>query len=85
MGARGRHAWPPARLPPPALAAGLTPRLVDFSGPAAGPFAASHVAGDGRLLVVPLPGHTPGHAGLLVDGETLLAGDASWPVTSYAC
>jgi N-acyl homoserine lactone hydrolase len=60
--------------------AGLTPRLVDFSGPAAGPFAASHdVAGDGRLLVVPLPGHTPGHVGLLVDGETLLAGDASWP------
>ena len=60
--------------------AGLTPRLVDFSGPAAGPFAASHdVAGDGRLLMVPLPGHTPGHAGLLVDGETLLAGDASWP------
>ncbi len=44
--------------------AGLTPRLVDFSGPAAGPFAASHdVAGDGRLLMVPLPGHTPGHAG----------------------
>jgi glyoxylase-like metal-dependent hydrolase (beta-lactamase superfamily II) len=60
--------------------AGLTPRLVDFSGPAAGPFAASHdVAGDGSLLMVPLPGHTPGHAGLLVDGETLLAGDASWP------
>jgi glyoxylase-like metal-dependent hydrolase (beta-lactamase superfamily II) len=60
--------------------AGLNPRLVDFSGPAAGPFATSHdVAGDGRLLMVPLPGHTPGHAGLLVDGETLLAGDASWP------
>ncbi len=45
-----------------------------------GRFAATHdVAGDGRLLMVPLPGHTPGHAGLLVDGETLLAGDASWP------
>ncbi len=59
--------------------AGLTPRLVDFSGPAAGPFAASHdIADDGRLLMVPLPGHTPGHAGLLVDGETLLAGDATW-------
>ena len=27
--------------------------------------------------MVPLPGHTPGHAGLLVDGETLLAGDAA--------
>jgi glyoxylase-like metal-dependent hydrolase (beta-lactamase superfamily II) len=60
--------------------AGLTPRLVDFSGPAAGPFAATNdVAGDSRLLMVPLPGHTPGHAGLLVDGQTLLAGDASWP------
>jgi N-acyl homoserine lactone hydrolase len=59
--------------------AGLTPRLVDFTGPPAGPFPASHdVAGDGLLLMVPLPGHTPGHAGLLVAGETLLAGDASW-------
>lgn len=50
--------------------AGLHPTLVDLS--------ASHdVAGDGRLLMTPLPGHTPGHAGLLVDGETLLAGDAA--------
>jgi glyoxylase-like metal-dependent hydrolase (beta-lactamase superfamily II) len=31
------------------------------------------------LLIVPLPGHTPGHVGLLVDAGTLLAGDASWP------
>jgi glyoxylase-like metal-dependent hydrolase (beta-lactamase superfamily II) len=60
---------------------GLEPHLVDFTGPRAGPFPASYdVAGDGRLLMVPLPGHTPGHAGLLVDGGTLLAGDtASWP------
>jgi glyoxylase-like metal-dependent hydrolase (beta-lactamase superfamily II) len=52
---------------------GLRPTLVDLPP--------SHdVAGDGRLLMVPLPGHTPGHAGLLVDGDTLLAGDAdSWP------
>jgi N-acyl homoserine lactone hydrolase len=59
--------------------AGLEPRLVDFTGPPTGPFPASHdVAGDGRLLMVPLSGHTPGHAGLLVDGETLLAGDTSF-------
>jgi glyoxylase-like metal-dependent hydrolase (beta-lactamase superfamily II) len=57
---------------------GLVPRLVDFSGSPAGPFLASYdIAGDRRLLMVPLAGHTPGHAGLLVDGETLLAGDAS--------
>jgi N-acyl homoserine lactone hydrolase len=56
---------------------GLEPRLVDFSGPPAGPFPSSHdVTGDGALLVVPLPGHTPGHAGLLVEGRLLLAGDA---------
>ena len=46
---------------------GLEPRLVDPP---------HDVAGDGRLLIVSLPGHTPGHAGLLVAGETLLAGDA---------
>jgi glyoxylase-like metal-dependent hydrolase (beta-lactamase superfamily II) len=61
--------------------AGLEPRLVDFDGPAVGPFPGSYdVAGDARLLVVPLPGHTPGHLGLLVgDGGNpthLLAGDA---------
>lgn len=56
----------------------VEPQLVEFSGPPAGPFPASHdVARDGSLLMVPLPGHTPGHAGLLVDGRVLLAGDAS--------
>src|SRR5262249_54057101 len=38
------------------------------------------VLGDGRLVTVPLPGHTPGtmgvHAGLDRDGEFLLASDA---------
>ena len=37
------------------------------------------VAGDGRLLIVSVPGHTPGHAGLVVEDETLLAGDAIEP------
>ncbi len=62
--------WPP----------GLEPRLVDFDGPAVGPFVASHdLAGDGRLVLVPTPGHTPGHLGMIVRSEPggwLLAGDA---------
>lgn len=59
--------------------AGITPRLVDFDGPAIGPFAGSHdLTGDGRLVLVPTPGHTAGHLGLLArDGEErfFLGGD----------
>ncbi len=45
----------------------LAPKVVDFTGPPIGPFPASHdIAGDGALQLVPLPGHTPGHAALLV-------------------
>ncbi len=55
------------------------PMLIDFGGPAVGPFAGSYdVAGDGRLLAVPTPGHTPGHVSLLVrDGGAgwFLGGD----------
>jgi N-acyl homoserine lactone hydrolase len=58
---------------------GLTPRLVDLDGPSVGPFASSYdVAGDGTLMLVGVPGHTPGHIALLVRaaGEaSLLAGD----------
>ena len=58
---------------------GLEPTLIDFDGEAVGPFRASYdVAGDGRLLLVPTPGHTAGHAALLVRDDRrswLLAGD----------
>lgn len=58
---------------------GVVPRLLDPGPPALGPFAGTYdVAGDGTLLVVPTPGHTPGHLSLLVrDGsqQCLLAGD----------
>lgn len=58
---------------------GLVPRLLDFDGPSIGPFAGSHdLAGDGRLILVPTPGHTPGHLSMLVhstDGSVLCAGD----------
>ena len=50
--------------------ANVRPRLVDFDGPAIGPFPASFdVAGDGRLLLVPTPGHTPGHTALYGAGD----------------
>jgi glyoxylase-like metal-dependent hydrolase (beta-lactamase superfamily II) len=59
--------------------AGLEPRLIDFSAPANGlPVASVDLAGDGRLVLVPTPGHTPGHMGLLVragDRSYLLGGD----------
>ena len=59
--------------------AGLEPRLVDFDGAALGPFGSSHdIIGDGRLQLVPTPGHTPGHAALLVRDDVrswLLVGD----------
>jgi len=46
------------------------PVLVDLAGPPVGPFPGSFdVAADGRLLVVPTPGHTPGHVSLIVRGE----------------
>ena len=58
---------------------GLRPRLVDLDGAPLGPFEATHdLLGDGRLVLVPTPGHTPSHVSLLVrdDSRTfLLAGD----------
>lgn len=59
--------------------ASLEPTLIDFHGGAVGPFRASRdLSGDGRLLLVPTPGHTAGHVGLLVHDDErswLLAGD----------
>lgn len=57
--------------------AGRTPELVDPRAPALGPFPGSYdIAGDGTLLVVPTPDHTPGHVSLLVrlDGRRVLCG-----------
>lgn len=78
QGLAGRlRGYLPQRWPP-----GLVPRVVTFEGPAVGPFPNSYdVAGDGSLIFVPLPGHTSGHAALLVQVEGryryLCAGDAA--------
>jgi glyoxylase-like metal-dependent hydrolase (beta-lactamase superfamily II) len=62
-----------------ALPERLRVRTVTPAGPALGPFPASEdLLGDGTCIVVPTPGHTPGHLAMLVrgDGRTwLLAGD----------
>jgi len=61
--------WPP----------NLEPRLLDLDRDGFDPFPGSHdLAGDGTLVVVSTPGHTPGHVGLLVrrrGGDVLLGGD----------
>jgi N-acyl homoserine lactone hydrolase len=59
----------------------LEPRTVEFTGPALGPFPGSFdVSRDGRLVLVPFPGHTLGHAALFArsdaDGSLLFVGDA---------
>lgn len=85
QGLGGRlHGYLPQRWPP-----GLRVRVVDFPGQPVGPFPRSYdVVGDGRLLFVPLPGHTRGHAALLVRGDSrpfwLCAGDAALRASELA-
>lgn len=42
------------------------------------------VWGDGRMIIIDLPGHARGHIGALVDGKVLLAGDAAWGEAYFA-
>jgi glyoxylase-like metal-dependent hydrolase (beta-lactamase superfamily II) len=60
----------------------LRPELVDMDGPAVGPFPVSHaVTRDGRILLVPTPGHVAGHVSVIVRGDGItwfLAGDATY-------
>lgn len=65
-------------LPP-----GFDPQPVDIDeGPAIGAFRSSHLlTSDGRVRLVPAPGHTAGHAAVLVDRgdhHVLLCGDAGY-------
>lgn len=51
------------------------------------PFESAHdILGNGDLLIVPLPGHAPGHLGAFVPTEkgwVLLASDAAWAHEAY--
>lgn len=81
----GAADWPshngalPCRWP-----ADRKPVLVDEGGPAAGAFPHSFpLTQDGRLRIVPLRGHSPGHLGVLLSGEghdVLFAGDSTFSV-----
>jgi len=58
-------------------------REIRFEGGAYGPFSRHHdFFGDGSVVIVPLPGHTPGSIGVFVDlpsGRRLLfIGDTAW-------
>jgi glyoxylase-like metal-dependent hydrolase (beta-lactamase superfamily II) len=60
----------------------LKPELVEMDGPALGPFPASHpITRDGRIVLVPTPGHVGGHVSVVVRGDGVtwfLAGDATY-------
>ncbi|PZQ51713.1 MAG: MBL fold metallo-hydrolase [Rhodovulum sulfidophilum] len=60
----------------------LKPELVDMDGPPVGPFPASHaLTADGRILMVPTPGHVAGHCAVVVKDDDVtyfLAGDATY-------
>lgn len=58
------------------------PTPVALSGPPVGPFEASlDLTETGDVTLIPLPGHTPGHIGVLIqegDSAVLMAGDSSY-------
>jgi N-acyl homoserine lactone hydrolase len=60
----------------------FAPRPIVFEPKAIGPFDRSHpVTADGTVVIVPTPGHTPGHVSVIVvDGDVnyFLAGDATY-------
>ncbi|GCF08558.1 MBL fold metallo-hydrolase [Dictyobacter arantiisoli] len=63
--------------------------LLDFTGPAYAGFRSSYdIFKDGSLVLVPLPGHTPGQVGLFIrraHGSSLfIVGDAAWSIDNYA-
>jgi glyoxylase-like metal-dependent hydrolase (beta-lactamase superfamily II) len=67
------------RFEPELWPAGFSPSLYELDPKPFGPFPASlPLTPDGDVRIVPLPGHTPGHVGVVVDlkdARVLLCGD----------
>ncbi len=77
------HRFEGGTMPMHLKLAGKRLRPFDFDGPPVEGFAASHdLFGDGSVVAVPMPGHTPGSVAYLVrllDGRTaFLVGDTAW-------
>lgn len=63
------------------LPTGFVPTTVSFDGSGAGIAPSVALTADGKVRIVPLPGHTPGHVGVTVSdgGRTwLMVGDATF-------
>lgn len=77
VGARATRALVRQPLPVP-----FDPRPLALDGPPVGAFPSSTpLTGDGRVIAVPAPGHTPGHLAVLVvqpGHHVLLIGDAAY-------
>lgn len=83
--ARLSRGWLPALLPDDVAARVLDPSSLPARAADLAPLGerapARDLTGDGSVVVVPLPGHSDEHLGLLVRtraGEVLLLGDAVW-------
>lgn len=78
----GTRRRPIRAVVPPEDADARTIEPLAFADGAYGPFDAhTDVLGDGSLIALPAPGHTPGHTAFLVNlpgGSFLLTGDAAW-------
>lgn len=90
---RAEHDWLPTLEGQGSMPSGVMLHLVkraasrleayDFEGPPLLGFPSSHdVFGDGSIVAVPMPGHTPGSVGFFIRGEGgkrwLYSGDATW-------
>jgi glyoxylase-like metal-dependent hydrolase (beta-lactamase superfamily II) len=70
---------------PPSVAAITDWRPIEFTGPAIGGFTGSaDLFGDGSVLALPTPGHSPGSTSVLVDHRFLLTGDAMYTIRHLA-
>lgn len=63
-------------------------QLFDCTGPAYMGFRSSYdLFGDGSIVLVPLPGHTPGNTGMFINraggSRLFLIGDAAWCAENY--
>jgi glyoxylase-like metal-dependent hydrolase (beta-lactamase superfamily II) len=70
---------------PPSIAAITDWRPIAFTGPAVGGFSGSaDLFGDGSVIALPTPGHSPGSTSVLVDHRFLLTGDAMYTIRHLA-